>query len=427
MQHVKFFTALVALVSTLTVGSAAAQEEDSSFRPTVDIDAAQAILAVQGLDGWLLTDKGGTNAIANTLVNPAGELTRQWFYFIPAEGQPTVLVHKSEVASFDRVPGTKIEYSGYRDLKGQIRTLLKGAKTIAMEYAPKSKIPSLTRIDSQTARMVRRGGVTVESSAQLVQFTKSLWGPKGRIAHYVAVHHLSKLRAEALEFIARKLSKKESVTEYDVQQHILVGYAARGIKGDPPVVAAGPNTADPTYAPTAERSAAIGDGDLVVIDMWAQVEDGGRPIVANISWVAYIGASVPDRYANMFKVVVEARDEAIALVKERVSRRRAVKGFEPDQVARAVVGKAGFADRFVHRTGHSLDTDLHGDGANVDDYETHDTRSLVMGSGFTIGPGIYVKDDFGVRTEVGLFIGRNGVEVTSELQTAISKVSAAPF
>lgn len=407
------------LAALLFVLAAAAPAAAANAR--VDLEAAQAVLAVQQLDGWLLCDTRGENGIAVELVAPSGAPTRTWCYFIPARGQPSVLVHKSELGSFVSVPGKKIEYTGFRDLRDGMRELLGGAKHVAMEYAPDSGIASLTRVDAATVELVRRTGAQIASSAQLVQLTKSLWGPRGRVAHYVAAHHLSKLREEAIAHVAAKLRAGEPVTELGLQAFVERGYEVRGLVGSVRV-ASGVHTANPNYAPTAATDRAIQRGDLLLFDLDGKVARAERPIYAAITWVAFVGDEVPERYARVFAAVAQARDAAIDFVRGRIDRRRAVKGFEADQRARQVVGQAGFGEHFVHRTGHSLDTDLLGDGANLDDYESHDTRNLVVGSGFTVGPGLYFAGDFGLRSEVDLHVTRRGVEITSPLQREITPV-----
>jgi Xaa-Pro dipeptidase len=407
----------------LVAAPAVAQSE----RPArgIDVEAAQGILAVQGLDGWLLAQSGGSaNPIAVELVAPAGATSHPWFYFIPAQGDPVALAHQSDMAAFAAAPGKKQEYAAERDLRGALRGILKGSRRVAMEYAPRSGIPSLTRVDAATVGLVRGLGVKVASSAELVQFTKSLWGPEGRVAHYLAIHHLARLKDAALAHVAGELRAGRPVTELDVQRFLQRGFETRGLDGPPPIVAAGVNTADPAYAPAARRSAAIKRGDLLIIDLSARVADAPRPIYARLAWVAYVGDAVPARYADPFRTVVAARDAVVAFIEERLSRRRVVKGFEADHKARAVIAQARLGDKFVHRTGQSLDTSLQGDGANLDDHETHDTRNLVMGSGFTVGPGVYLPGDFGVRSVVDVFIGRKGVEVTSPAQQTITPVLA---
>jgi Xaa-Pro aminopeptidase len=400
-------------------GESAAQAQDTVKR--VDVEAVQGVLAVRSLDGWLLADSKGRNPIASELVQPDGRTSRQWFYFIPSFGQPSILVHKSEASAFEKVPGNKIEYTGYRDLKAGLRKLLSGSSVVAMEYAPKSGIRSLTRVDAGTVALVRKSGVDIQSSADLVQFTKSLWGPEGRAAHYVAVHHLSKLREEALAFIAERVAADRPVTEQDVQLFLANGYRVRGLTGTTNV-AAGKNSAKPNYQPSSRSSASIEKGQLLMLHLNAAITDSDRPIFASLSWVAYVGETVPERLHKTFKVVAGARDATLEFIRDRVKRRRLVKGFEADQKARSEVGKAGLASRFLHRTGHSLDTSLEGDGANLDDYETHDTRSLVIGSGFTVGPGIYVPGDYGMRSIVDVHVAQGDIEITTPIQTRITPI-----
>jgi Xaa-Pro aminopeptidase len=391
----------------------------------IDVEAAQAILAVQRLDGWLLAQStGAANPIAVELVAPAGATAHPWFYYIPAQGEPSALFHQSDAVAFKAVAGAKIEYSDHRALKDGLRATLRGARRVAMEYAPKSGIPGLTRVDAGTVSMVRAGGVKVASSAELVQFTKSLWGPEGRVAHYVAIHHLARLKDAALARVAAELRAGRPITEHDVQRFVQRGFQTRALEGPPPVVAAGANTADPQYVPDARRSATIKRGDLLLLDLSGRLADGPRPIYARLAWVAYAGDAVPPRYSDAFRTVVAARDAAVGFIEERLARRRVVKGFEADKKARAVIAQARMGDKFVHRTGHSLDTSLQGDGANLDDYETHDTRNLVMGSGFTVGPGVYLRGEFGLRSVVDVYVGRKGVEVTSPAQQTITPLLA---
>ena len=387
----------------------------------VDVEAAQAILAVQRLDGWLLAQTGSQNPVAADLVAPSGTTALQWFYFIPAQGPPTALVHQSEIALFQEVAGSKVEYTDSRDLKKKLRTLLKGSRKIAMEYAPATKIPALNRVDAATMRLVRATGVRVSSSAELVQFTKSLWGPDGRVSHYVAIHHLTRLKDAALAHIAAELRAGRTVTELDVQQLIAKGYEVRGLEGPPPIVAAAANTADPAYAPSPQKWSPIKEGDLLVIDLSARVAGAERSIYARLGWVAYVGDVVPEKFAQSFAQVAAARDAAVKFIDDRLQRKRVVKGFEVDRHARSALAAAR-AGEFPHPTGHSLDTSLRGDGANIDDLETHDTRNLVMGAGFTVGPGLYQKGEQGMRSVVDVFIGRRGVEVTCPTQQQVTAV-----
>ncbi len=420
--RISFLVLLLPMALCVAVPKVLAQSSPASPAPKrVDIEAVQGVLAVQSLDGWLMAESKGKNTVAIELVAPDAPTSRQWFYFIPAFGQASILVHKSEASAFEDVPGTKIEYSGYRDLKSGLKTLLGGAKQVAMEYAPDSGISSLTRVDAATISLVKKAGVTISSSADLVQFTKSLWGPDGRVAHYVAVHHLTKLRDEALAFVAERVSSERPVSEHDVAAFLENGYRVRGLRGTISV-AIGGNTAKPNYVPTVRSSRAIKEGQLLVLRLTGAVIDSDRSIHASLSWVAYVGQTVPERFATVFRTVTAARDATIAFIRTRTNKRRLVKGFEADQQARQEIGKAGLASRFLHRTGHSLDTSLHGDGANLDDFESHDTRNLVVGSGFTVGPGLYMNRDFGLQTTASVHMVQGDVEVTTPLQTAITPI-----
>jgi Xaa-Pro aminopeptidase len=387
-------------------------------RTGLDLTAIQGLLGVQRLGGWLLFDRDGQNPIARSLVAPVGRVERSWFYLIPARGEPRLLVHASDAGSFAKVVGTTSTYSGYRDLDKGLKALLKGTKTVAMEYAAKGALPTLSRVDAGTIERVRAAGVTVKSSHSLVQFTKAVWGEAGRRAHAIAAHHLTSIRKDALGFIAKQIAGNAPVTERDVQQRILKAMAMRGLVGPSPVVAAGANTADPRYLPTATRSSAIKKGDLVVLSLAGKLDQDGS-VYAATTWVAYVGDMVPDRMSKAFDTVAIARDQAVTFIADRAKRRRAMQGFEVDAVARSFVEKAGMGNLFVHRTGHSIDTDLLGGGADLDDLEVKDTRALVVGSGFTIGPGVYASGDFGVRTEICVYFGAAGVEVTTAQQDQI--------
>ena len=406
---------LASLVALLLATPAA------SAKGSLDVEAAQALLDVQQLDGWLIYQNKKQNPIAEALIGPE-RTQRPWFYWVPAQGKPVALVHRSEVSAFESVVGEKVTYSGTSQIKSRLKKMIGEAKSIAMEYAPASGIASLTRVDARTASIVTGLGATVVSSAELVQFTKSAWGVSGRVSHYVAAHHLSKLIGEASAFIGEKLRAGELITEYDVQQFILAGYKVRGLVGEPPLIATGLSSADPTYRPSAQSARVIKAGDIIQFELAAHIPTDARPIVADVSWVAFAGTAVPAGMKKNFAVLAKARDAAINLIRKRMAQRQEVAGFEADRAARDTVAAAGLGDRFTHRTGHSLDTSLEGDGANLDDHETHDTRKLVVGSGFTVGPGIYLAEDYGMRTEVSIFLAATGVEITSEPQMAIATI-----
>lgn len=383
-----------------------------------DLTAVQGLLAVQNLDAWLLYDRDGQNPIALRLVAPDGRPQRPWFYLIPARGEPIALVHTSEVRQFDHLPGKKLTYLGYRDYDKQLRTMLKGVKSIALEYSPKAAVPNVSRIDGGTLELIRATGVAVRSSDTLVQYTKAIWGDAGRTAHFIAVHHIIELRKEALAFVAKKISAHEPVTEYDVQQKLVHGMAMRGLVGPPPVVAAGVDTADPYYVPTAARTSPINQGDLIVISVAGKLDkpDG---IYAAQTWCAVADRTVPDKISSAFSTVSLARDQALVLIADRMKKHRPLTGAEVDQSTRAFIKKAGLVEQVMHRTGHSIDSDLQGGGADLDDFEVKDTRILTPGTGFTIGPGVYFPGQFGVRTEISVYLSPSGPEVTTPAQDEV--------
>ena len=383
-----------------------------------DLTAVQGLLAVQRLDGWLMFDRDGGNPISARLVSPEGTPSRPWFYLIPAKGEALALVHTAEVRQFDHLPGKKLTYQGYRDLAPQLKALLKGMRTVAVEYSAKAAVPSVSRIDAGTLELIRGAGVQVRSSDTLVQYTKAIWGDPGRTAHYVAVHHMVELRKDALAFIAKQLAIGAPVSEYDVQQRLTRGMTMRGLIGQRPVVAAGANTADPYYVPTAARTAAIKRGDLIVVSLAMKV-DKPEGIWAAQTWVAVAEAVVPEAARKAFETVALARDQALALIADRSRKRRPITGAEVDDTTRAFFKKLKVDANVMHRTGHSIDNDFLGGGADLDNFEVKDTRILTPGTGFTVGPGLYFPGQFGVRTEVSVYLAPAGPEVTTPLQDAI--------
>jgi len=276
----------------------------------------------------------------------------------------------------------------------------------------------VSRIDAGTLEVIRGVGVQVKSSDTLVQYTKAMWGDAGRTAHHVAAHHLVELRKEALSWLAQKIAAGAVVTEYDVQQRIAHGLTMRGLVGPAPQVAAGANTADPYYAPTAARTAPIARGDLVIVTVAAKLDkpDG---IFAEHTWVAVADTVVAKPIVDAFATVKGARDAALKQITDRSTKHRPITGAEVDDATRALLKKAGVGDRVMHRTGHSLDSDLQGSGADLDDFETKDTRILLPGTGFTVGPGLYFPGSFGVRAEVSVYLSPGGPELTTPAQDDI--------
>jgi len=386
------------------------------------IDAVQVALRADGLDGWLLYDFRGLNAIAAdiTAVNRQGGhlATRRWYYFIPADGQPRGLVHAIESRSLAHLPGATSRYAGRDQLEAGLKTLLAGVRRVAMEYSPGCAIPYVSRVDGGTIELVRQMGVDVVSSGDLVQRFSTVWDADAVAAHRHASDALHRVKDRAFDAVARRLAGGGATTEYDIQQLMAGWFRDEGLVADAePNVSAGENSGNPHYLPTATAHRAVRRDEILLLDLWGKLDRPGA-VYADITWMGYTGRQVPERFARAFAAVRAARDAAVALVQQAARSGRELRGFEVDRAASAVLHAAGFGDRILHRTGHNLGESVHGNGVNMDDYETHDDRRLLPGTGFTIEPGVYF-DDFGVRTEINVMMGVDDAPVTGPLQAEI--------
>ena len=384
-----------------------------------DRPAIQRALGDDGFDGWLLYDFHGSNPIARRIAGLSGAAkltTRRWYYLVPASGEPRALVHRIEPDTLAHLPGERRIYSGRAELEAGLADLLRGLRRVAMEYSPACAIPYLARVDAGTVERVRSLGVEVASSGDLVQRFEAAWDSAALAAHRAASRRLHAIKDRAFELIRGRAAAPPS--EYEVQQRMVEWFREAGLVTDcPPVVAAQESSGNPHYLPTAADHRPIRPGQIVLLDLWGKLDRPGA-VYADITWVGFTGSAVPDEAAAVFGAARAARDAAIALVSDRVRAGRPVRGWEVDRAARDVIGAAGYGDRFVHRTGHSLGEEVHGNGVHMDDYETHDDRRLAAGAGFTIEPGIYL-DDFGVRTEINMHVGSGEAAVTGPLQTGI--------
>ncbi|MEZ5283382.1 MAG: M24 family metallopeptidase [Vicinamibacterales bacterium] len=374
------------------------------------------------MDAWLWYDFQGQNPIASRLAGlneTTGHLaTRRWFYLIPATGEPRGLVHAIERHNLDHLPGPKAAYAGRRQLEDGLKTLLGGLSRVAMEYSPGNSIPYVSRVDAGTVELVREAGAEVVSSGDLVQRFDGLWDAAGIASHVDASERLYRIKDQTFAAVADRVRRGVPTTEYDIQQLMVGWFADEGLVAESaPNVSAQENAGNPHYLPTADSSRAIGPDELVLIDLWGK-RQAPRSVYADITWVAFTGAEVPERFARPFAAIVAARDAAVALAQDAASAGRPVRGFELDRAARQVIEDAGFGDGILHRTGHSLGEQVHGNGAHLDDYETHDERRLMPGSIFTVEPGVYYPD-YGLRTEINVVWGPAGPSVTGPLQTGI--------
>ena len=371
----------------------------------LDVAAIQESLRSDGLDAWLLYDFHGSNPIAARLAgvsNGAHMTTRRWFYLIPSKGTPRALVHAIERHNLDALPGTKQVYSRREQLEQGLDDLLRGVKRVAMEYSPQNAIPYLSRIDAGTAETIRARGVDIVSSGDLVQRFEAAWTPEQYATHMRASEALYRIKDRAFDRARTALKNGERITEYQLQQEMVRWFDEQALVSDSaPVVAAGANAGNPHYLPSREQTAVIVPGQVLLLDLWGKLKDPGA-VFADITWVGFTGVRVPDEAARAFDAIVRARDAAVALVEEAAMSGRELHGWEVDRAAREVLVQSGFSDHILHRTGHSLGETVHGNGVHLDDYETHDDRRILPGTGFTVEPGLYF-DSFGVRTEINVF------------------------
>jgi Xaa-Pro dipeptidase len=388
----------------------------------LDIAAVQAALRADDLDAWLLYDFRGLNAIAADLIGvnrQGGHLaTRRWYYLIPAQGEPAGLVHAIERDSLSHLPGATSQYASRDQLEAGLSQLVKGLRRVAMEYSPRCAIPYVSRVDAGTIELVRASGVDVVSSGDLIQRFASVWDPEAIRTHQEASEKLHRIKDAAFDAIARRLHDGIATSEYDIQQLMAAWFRAEGLVSDSdPNVSAEENAGNPHYLPTASSSRAIGSNELVLLDLWGKIDRPGA-VFADITWMGYTGPRVPERYANAFAAVAAARDAAVALVQRAAAAGQELRGWQVDRAAASVLRSAGYGDRILHRTGHSLGESVHGNGVNMDDYETHDDRRLLVGTGFTIEPGIYFAD-FGVRSEINMVVGPHDAALTGPAQAEI--------
>jgi Xaa-Pro aminopeptidase len=393
----------------------------------MDIPALQRALADQGLDGWLLYDFHGQNPTALGALGLHGHmLTRRWFYLVPARGAARLLVHAIELGSIPgHVPGEREAYSSWpslRDALGRMLGALPRGARVAMEYFPLGAIPPLSRVDGGTLELVRSFGVEVVPSADLVQRFLCRWDEAQVASHVRALGAIDAAKDAAFDRVGEALRRGETLLETDVQRFLMERFAAADLETDhPPIVAVNAHAADPHYVPSESTPTPIRPGDLVLIDLWARGR-GPRDVYADITWVASCGEPSP-RFTEVFDAVAGARDLGLATLARAHAEGRTVQGWEVDRAVRDFVAAKGFGERFVHRTGHSITTSVHGDGANLDDLETHDTRPLVPGLGFSIEPGVYLPDEgIGVRLEIDVFLAADGPKVFSKIQREIVRV-----
>lgn len=393
----------------------------------LDVPAIQSALREFGFDGWLLCDFRGSNVLAQRVLGiaPADVGTRRYFYCIPAQGEPRKLVHRIEPGALDHVPGSKKVYLHWQELEEGLHGLVAGLKTVAMEYSPRNAIPYISRIDAGTVELVRSFGVNVVSSGDLIQLFEAAWDEEQERSHFEAAVHTDSAYARAWRFIADQVRQNAAVDEVAVQEELLKHFEEHGLETySPPIVAVDAHSGDPHYETGSGSGTLIRKNSFVLIDLWAKLKRP-RAVYSDLTRVGFVGDTVPSRYVEIFRIVAAARDAAIETVRSALAAGRLIEGWEIDRAARAVIATAGYGDRFVHRTGHSIGQEVHGNGANIDDLETHETRRILRRTCFSIEPGIYLPE-FGIRSEVDVYIDATGrVHVTGgPVQTAVVPILA---
>jgi Xaa-Pro dipeptidase len=388
----------------------------------MDLAAIQKALKERKLDGWLFMDFHNRDLIAYRILgmDPNKFTSRRWFYYIPARGTPWKLCSRVEKTKLDALPGKKHLYLSWRELHASLARLLKGKGRVAMQYSPRNNIPYVSMIDAGLMEVIRKTGVKVASSADLVTLFEATVTQRGYDLHLQAAGHLFEIVSAAFDRVAATARGDAGENEYTVQQFILSEFSRRGMHwDDAPIVGVNDHPADPHFEPAEATARTFKQGDCVLIDLWARMKDD-EAIFADITWCAFIGAAPPPKYEKAFNTIVRARDEAVRFVRERFARGARVYGYEVDDAVRGVVQKAGFGKYFIHRTGHSIGYEVHGNGVNIDNLETKDERELIPSICFSVEPGIYIEGEFGARTEIDVFITAEGeVEVTTKPQTGL--------
>jgi Xaa-Pro dipeptidase len=387
----------------------------------MNLERIQEEIRSQKLDGWLFFDHHQRDPLAYRVLGlPATRMaTRRWYYFIPAQGEPAGLEHRIERGMLASLPGEKMAYSSWTEQTAGLRKLLAGRKRVAMQYSPHCAIPYVAMVDAGTIELVRGVGVEVVTSAELIQAFEARWTPEALESHLEAGRRVDRVRAAAFELIRMRTRYHAPLEEFEVKQFVLDSFAKAGMVTDHgPIVGANANASNPHYEPGEGVSSPIRQGDFVLLDLWAKLDRPGA-VYYDITWTAFCGERPTEEMRNVFAVVAGARDAAVKRVHEAVAAGRPLCGYEVDDVARGFIDSRGFGSYFTHRTGHSIGQDVHGNGANMDNLETHDDRRVAPWTCFSIEPGVYLPE-FGVRSEVNVFVGDKEARVTGEVQRELA-------
>ncbi|HKF23752.1 MAG TPA: Xaa-Pro peptidase family protein [Candidatus Angelobacter sp.] len=382
----------------------------------MDLKEIQNALLERSLDAWLFYDHHHRDPIAYKVLGLREDVmvTRRWFYLIPREGEPMKLVHRIEAGHLDSLPGSKREYSSWKELWDNLQAMLARHRNIAMQYSPNNLIPYIGLVDAGTIELVRSFGKEIVSSGDLVARFEAAWSEEQIKSHFAAAEAVDAIVPEAFKEIGRR-ARAGGVNEYDIQQWIMEAFRrAELMTEDPPIVAVNANAGNPHYEPRPQGSSSIKPGDIVLLDIWAKRKTPNA-VYYDITWMGVIG-SPSDKQQEIFKIVTGARDAGVKKVQDAFVAKHRIAGWEVDQATREHIANAGYAQYFTHRTGHSIGVHVHGNGANMDNLETKDDREIIPNTCFSIEPGIYLPGEFGVRSEVNVLVRDGAAEVTGKIQ-----------
>jgi Xaa-Pro dipeptidase len=383
----------------------------------MELEKIQQEIRNQKLDGWLFFDHHNRDLLSYRVLGlPITKgPSRRWYYMIPATGQPAGMEHRIERGQLGSLPGERIAYSSWTEQIAALRKLTQGLKRVAMQYSPNCAVPYVSNVDGGTIELIRSLGVEVVTSAELIQVFEARWTPEGLESHLEAGRRVDKVRAAAFALIKERIRNGLAIQEVEVKDFVRKGFADAGLLTDSgPIVGCNANASNPHYEPSQENTSPIKTGDWVLLDMWAKLDKPGS-YYYDITWTAFCGDNPTDEMRTVFETVTGARDAGIKRVTEAIAAGKHLAGFEVDDAVRGFIDSRGYGSYFTHRTGHSIGQEVHGNGANMDNFETHDDRRVMPWSCFSIEPGVYLPN-FGVRSEINMFIGETEARVTGDLQ-----------
>jgi Xaa-Pro dipeptidase len=401
--------------------------------PAQRVGEIQKALQAAKLDGWLFYDFRGSDYLALRILkldeNAVG--SRRWFYYVPASGECTKIVHRIEAAKLDALPGKRQEYSSWKEQHAALKAALNPSNKkprIAMQYSPMNDVPYMSKVDAGTVELIRSFGAEVVTSAELVQQFEAIWTPEQLQSHIEASDKMHRIFFDAFGEVARRIRANEPLTEYDLEQFIVRRWHEEGMgtDHDDAIVSVNANTANPHYTPKSEGSLPIRRGDFVLLDLASKLRTP-HAVFTDQTWTGYVGESVPEEYSKIFNIVRDARDSAVEFVRTNLREGKSIRGADVDDISRGVITKAGYGQYFTHRTGHSIGEEVHGNGVNIDNFETRDSRRITPGVCFSIEPGIYLPGKFGVRSEIDVYVKGQEIEIYGQpIQTEVVAILKGP-